>query len=145
MTRRAINKEGLELVKSFEGCKLTSYLCPAKILTIGFGSTGPHVKPGMTITKDQAEELLRSDLRRFEDCVSENAPTATDNQFSAMVSFAFNVGCAAFEESTLLRLHRQGKYDAAAGQFGRWTRGGGKVLPGLIRRREAEAALYRKG
>ena len=89
MTRRAINKEGLELIKSFEGCKLTSYLCPAKVWTVGFGSTGSHVKPGMTITKDQAEELLRSDLRRFEDAVAAAAPKATDNQFSAMVSLQY--------------------------------------------------------
>ena len=127
MTRRSINREGLELVKQFEGCKLKAYVCPAGILTIGYGSTGKHVKPGMVITKDQAEELLRSDLRRFEDCVTEAAPNATDNQFSAMVSFAFNVGCGAFEESTLLRMHRAGKYDGAAAQFGRWTRGGGRV------------------
>ncbi len=145
MTRRSINREGLELVKQFEGCKLKAYVCPAGILTIGYGSTGKHVKPGMVITKDQAEELLRSDLRRFEDCVAEAAPTATDNQFSAMVSFAFNVGCGAFEESTLLRMHRAGKYGSAEAQFGRWTRGGGRVLPGLVRRRAAEAALYAKG
>ena len=119
MTRRSINREGLELVKQFEGCKLKAYVCPAGILTIGYGSTGKHVKPGMVITQDQAEELLRSDLRRFEDCVAEAAPTATDNQFSAMVSFAFNVGCGAFEESTLLRMHRAGKYSSAEAQFGR--------------------------
>lgn len=145
MTRRSINREGLELVKQFEGCKLKAYVCPAGILTIGYGSTGKHVKPGMVITQDQAEELLRSDLRRFEDCVAEAAPAATDNQFSAMVSFAFNVGCGAFEESTLLRMHRAGKYGSASAQFGRWTRGGGRVLPGLVRRRAAEAALYAKG
>jgi lysozyme len=144
MTRRAINKDGLELVKAFEGCKLTSYLCPAKVWTIGYGSTGPHVKPGMTITKDQAEELLRSDLRRFEDYVAKECAPATDNQYSALVSFCFNVGETALKGSTLRRMHLEGNYEGAAGQFARWNKGGGKVLPGLVRRREAEAALYRK-
>ena len=145
MTRRAINKEGLELIKFFEGCKLTSYLCPAKVWTVGYGSTGSHVKPGMTITKEQAEELLRSDLRRFEDYVAANCAPATDNQFSALVSFAFNVGEGALGSSTLRRLHMAKDYEGAAQQFARWNKAGGKVLAGLTRRREAEAALYRKG
>lgn len=144
MPRRAINRAGLDIVKRFEGLRLKAYLCPAKVWTIGYGSTGSHVKPGMTITAEQAEELLRSDLRRFEDCVAENAPDSTENQFSAMVSFAFNVGEGAFRESTLLRLHRDGRHELAAMQFHRWTRGGGKVLPGLVKRRAAEAALYSK-
>lgn len=144
MTRRAINREGLELVKQFEGCKLTAYVCPAGVLTIGVGSTGPHVKPGMTITKEQAEELLRSDLRRFEDYVAANCAPATDNQFSALTSLCFNIGEEALRTSTLRRLHLEGKYDEAAKQFGRWTRGGGKILPGLVKRRAAEEALYRK-
>lgn len=141
---RTINKAGLDIVRDSEGLRLKAYLCPAKVWTIGYGSTGPHVKPGMTITADQATDLLLKDLARFERCVAENCGTATDNQFSAMVSFAFNVGCGAFEESTLLRLHRAGKHDAAAAQFGRWTKGGGRVLPGLVKRRAAEAALYSK-
>ena len=140
--RRTINFDGLTLIKSFEGCKLTAYVCPAGVLTIGYGSTGPHVKRGMTITQAQADELLRSDLRRFEDAVAEHGGTCTDNQFAALTSFAFNVGEGALEHSTLLNLHRQGKYSAAQAQFGKWTHGGGKVLPGLVRRRAAEAKLY---
>lgn len=141
---RRINKAGLDLIKSFEGLRLTAYVCPAGVLTIGYGSTGPHVKPGMTITQHQAEGLLRSDLRRFEDFVAGHGGTCTDNQFGALTSFAFNVGEGALEHSTLLNLHRQGKYGAAQLQFGKWTHGGGKVLPGLVRRRSAEAALYGK-
>lgn len=144
MTRRTINRDGLELIKSFEGCKLKAYICPAGVLTIGFGSTGSHVKPGMVITMDQAEELLRSDLRRFEDYAAAKCAPATDNQFSALVSFAFNLGEGALDKSTLRRLHLEGNYEAAAGQFARWNKAGGKVLSGLTRRREAEAALYRK-
>lgn len=142
--RRAINKEGLELIKSFEGLRLKSYRCSANVLTIGWGSTGPHVKEDMTITQDQAEELLRSDLRRFEDFVANRCSPATDNQFAALVSFAFNVGEGALGTSTLRRLHMEGNYEAAAEQFKRWNKAGGKVLNGLVRRRAAEEALYRK-
>lgn len=144
MTRRAINREGLDLIKRFEGCKLKAYRCSANVLTIGWGSTGPHVKEGMTITQDQADELLRSDLRRFEDYVAKECAPATDNQYSALVSFCFNVGEGALKSSTLRRMHLEGKYEAAADQFARWNKGGGKVLPGLVRRRQAEADLYRK-
>lgn len=144
MTRRAINREGLELVKSFEGCKLKAYVCPAGVLTIGYGSTGPHVKAGMVITQAQADELLRSDLRRFEDYVAKAAPKATDNQFAAMVSLAFNVGEAALGRSTVLRKHLAGDHAGAAAAFGMWNKAGGKVLAGLTRRRAAEAALYAK-
>lgn len=144
MPRRAINKAGLDLIKRWEGCELKAYICPAGILTIGYGSTGPHVKPGMTITADQAEELLRSDLRRFEDFVDSHAGICTDNQFGALTSFAFNVGNGALEESTLLRLHRAGKYAQAQLQFHKWVHAGGKKLQGLIKRRADEAALYGK-
>ena len=139
---RSINKAGLELIKSFEGCKLKAYVCPAGVLTIGYGSTGSHVKPGMVITQDQADELLRSDLRRFEDYVDQHCKPATDNQFAALVSFAFNVGEGNLRTSTLRRLHNAGDYAGAQGQFARWNKGGGKVLAGLVRRREAEAKLY---
>lgn len=140
--RRFINAAGLQLIKEFEGCKLTAYKCPADVWTIGYGSTGPHVKPGMTITQVQADELLRSDLRRFEDGVASLAKVATDNQYSALVSFAFNLGLEALKTSTLLRLHNEGKYADAQTQFARWNKAGGQVLSGLTRRRTAEAVLY---
>lgn len=140
--RRQINKAGLDLVKKWEGCKLTAYLCPAKIWTIGFGSTGSHVKPGMTITQDQADELLRSDLRRFEDYVADRCAPATDNQFSALVSFCFNLGEGNLKTSTLRRLHLEGDYAGAKAQFARWNKAGGRVLNGLVKRRAEEAALY---
>lgn len=142
MTRH-IGHRGLDLIKSFEGKKLTAYVCPAGILTIGFGSTGPHVKKGMTITEAEAERLLCDDLERFEAAVEKHTRGhATDNQFDALVSFAFNVGTEALRTSTLLRKHMEGDYAGAAAQFARWNRGGGKVLAGLTRRRKAEAELY---
>lgn len=142
MARRQINRAGLDIVKLNEGLKLVSYLCPARVWTVGYGSTGPHVKPGMKITRDEAESLLLNDLRRFEEGVAELCPETTDNQFSALVSFAFNCGLAALKGSTLRKLHNAKDYAGAAGQFGRWSKGGGKVLRGLIKRRAQEAALY---
>lgn len=144
---RRINKEGFALIRNFEGLRLKAYPDPGTggdPWTIGYGHTGPDVKKGLVITVERADDLLMADLSRFERCVADNCGTATDNQFSAMVSLCFNIGCGAFEESTLLRLHRAGKYDAAAAQFDKWVRGGGRVLPGLVKRRAAERALYSK-
>lgn len=142
MTRK-IGPKGLALIKSFEGLALKAYLCPAGFLTIGYGSTGKHVKPGMAITEKEAEKLLVEDLARFEAAVEKHTRGhATDNQFDALVSFAFNVGTEALRTSTLLRKHMEGDHPGAQAQFARWNRGGGKVLAGLTRRRAAEAALY---
>lgn len=138
-----INDAGLALIKRSEGLRLDAYKCPAGVWTIGYGSTA-HVTPGMRITPGQAERLLHEDLGRFEEGVTDclgDAPT-TSNQFSAMVSFAFNLGVGALARSTLLRLHRAGNYAEAAAEFPKWDRGGGRVLPGLVARREAERALY---
>jgi lysozyme len=142
MTVRTIGSAGLAIIKQFEGLRLTAYLCPAKVWTIGYGSTGSHVNAGMTITEQQAEALLRRDLARFEAAVAKAAPNASPSQFDAMVSLAFNIGTEAFRGSTLLRLHKAGNHSAARAQFARWNRAGGKVLAGLTRRRAAEAELY---
>lgn len=138
-----IGSKGLELIKQFEGLKLTSYLCPANVWTIGYGSTGPHVKEGMTITEQEAEDLLKEDINKFEECVNQAVEVdLTQEEFDALVSFSFNVGCVAFMGSTLLRLLNAGNKQAAAQQFPRWNKAAGKVLAGLTRRREAEKALY---
>lgn len=139
-----ISDKGLALIKSFEGCVLTAYKCPAGIWTIGFGSTGPHVKPGMVITAPEAEALLKRDLSRFETGVNamvEGAATTSD-QFSAIVSLAFNVGLANVAKSTLLKKHKRADFKGAADEFLRWNRAGGRVLAGLTRRRAAERRLY---
>jgi lysozyme len=142
--RRRINAAGLALVKASEGLRLKAYLCPAKVWTIGYGSTGPHVTPGMVITEAEAERLLLEDLERFEVAVANAAPNATDNQFSAMVSLAFNIGIGAFLKSSVLRLHRARSFVEAGKAFGMWVKAKGKILPGLVTRRAAETALYRK-
>ena len=141
---RRINAEGLALIKEFEGLELKAYLCPARVWTIGYGSTGAHVKPGMVITEAEAERLLRDDLERFERAVAKTCPESTDNQFAAMVSLAFNVGEAAFARSTLAKLHNAKAYKGAADEFLKWNKAGGKVLAGLSRRRARERDLYRK-
>ena len=142
-----IGPRALAMIKSFEGLRLKAYPDPATggvPWTIGYGSTA-GVKPGMRITEDQAEALLRTDLAKFERGVTAmlaGAPT-TKAQFGGMVSLAFNVGLANLANSTLLRKHLAGDYEAAAAQFGRWNRAAGKVMAGLTRRRAAEAAFYR--
>lgn len=146
MTRQ-INTAGLDLIKQFEGCRLQTYLDVAGIPTIGWGHTGSDVRAGMKITQAEADRLLDKDLDRFEAAVDRlTRGIASDNQFAAMVSLAFNVGAGdgGLKTSTLLRLHNEGNYAAAAGQFARWNKAGGKVLKGLVRRRRAEAELYRR-
>jgi len=146
--RQSINDKGLALIEEFEGLRLKAYPDPATggdPWTIGYGSTGPHVKPGLVITEAQASALLEQDVRRFEDAVASmvTGPT-TSNQFSAMVSFAFNLGPENLRKSTLLKLHNAGAYDGAALQFARWNKANGKEMAGLTRRRAAEARLYRE-
>ena len=142
---RQINARGLQLIKDFEGLRLTSYPDPATggaPWTVGWGHTGPDVSPGMTITESKAAQLLFKDLKRFEVAVAKLAPVATDNQFSAMVSLAFNVGEGNLSSSTLLKMHNAGDYAGAQAQYARWNRAAGKVMAGLTRRRTAEAMLY---
>jgi lysozyme len=146
---RKINDAGLALVKSFEGLRLEAYRCPAGVLTIGYGSTGPHVREGMTITPGEAERYLMLDLRRFETGVEDLVGEATDNQFSAMVSLAYNIGFGdpdrdipGFKGSTVLKRHLLKNYVGAGNAFLMWKKANGRVLPGLIRRREAERKLY---
>lgn len=142
---RKINTEALALLKESEGLRLTAYRDPVGIWTIGYGSTGPHVKPGMTITEMQAEALLLKDLSRFEIGVADMAKVATEEQFSAMVSLAFNIGLEALKRSTLLRKHNEGDYAGAKAEFARWNKAGGRALPGLTKRRSKEAAIYGGG
>ncbi len=144
---RCLNAAGLALIKSFEGVRLSAYRCPAGVWTIGYGHTGPDVRPGQTITLPEADALLRGDLDSFASGVERalgDAPT-TDNQFGAMVSLAFNIGVGAFQRSTVLRMHRAGNPQRAAAAFLLWVKGGDRTLPGLVRRRTAERALYLRG
>lgn len=141
-----ITPEGVALVKHFEGLRLKAYPDPGtggEPWTIGYGHTG-GVKPGDEITTEMAELMLLRDLRKFEDGVTSAVRVAiTPSQFSACVSFSYNVGLGNFGSSTLLKMINAGNADAAADQFLRWNRAAGKVLPGLTARREAERRLYK--
>ena len=140
--------QGLAIIKKFEGFRAKPYRCPAGVATIGYGSTyyadGRPVKmTDAPITEAQAQELLQATLAKYEACVSGAVKMPINqNQFDALVSFTYNVGCSAFRNSTLLRQFNQGYTPQAAEQFARWNRGGGKVLPGLVARRAAERALF---
>ena len=142
MSERHINKAGLNLVKQFEGLKLRAYRCPAGVWTVGYGSTR-DVHAGMVITQAEADQRLRDDLKDAEEAVERLVKVLlNDNEYSALVSFVYNVGASAFSHSTLLRMLNSIDKRSAALQFKRWNRGGGKVLKGLVRRRAAEAALF---
>jgi lysozyme len=140
--------KGLAIIRKYEGLKLSSYLCPAKKWTIGYGSTfyenGSPVKEGERITMERADKLLHHTVGLFEKGVKQSVKVAlSDNQTGALVSFAFNVGLAALRRSTLLKKVNANPNDAAIrDEFMKWNRGGGKVLPGLIKRRTEEADLY---
>ena len=137
-----ISETGLALIRQFEGLRLLAYKCAAGVPSIGFGHTRT-AKMGQSITQERAEELLREDVARFEAAVSRLVTVPlSQGQFDALAAFAFNCGEGALERSTLLRLLNEGKYAEAALQFGRWVKGGGKELPGLVRRRAAERALF---
>jgi lysozyme len=138
---------GVDLIKQFEGFRTKSYLCPAGVWTIGYGHTGPDVKADQEIKASRAEYLLKQDLIRFEEAVSKSVKIKLEqNQFDALVSFAFNVGVGAFESSTLLRRLNSGEdpCSVAKAELPRWDKANGKSLEGLKRRRSAEVELFCK-
>jgi lysozyme len=138
----------LSIIKKYEGLKLEAYICPANVPTIGFGSTfypdGRRVKLGDKITLQEAESILLHDIKRFEKEVRNAVKIEiTDNQLSALISFTYNVGASAFRKSTLLKKVNANPTDITIhNEFMRWTRAGGKVLPGLVKRRAEESKLY---
>ena len=140
---RQINAAGLAIIKGDEGCKLRAYHDARGILTIGWGHTGPDVVEGLVITQARADELLLQDLAVFEAGVPEvvHVPL-NDNQFSAVVSFAYNLGLTTIKASTLGKKLNLGDYEGAAAEFPRWVNAGGKTLAGLVARRAAERNLF---
>lgn len=139
---------GIALIQEFEGRRLEAYKCPAGIWTIGYGHTSaagePTVTPGMVITKQEAVDILKRDLVKYESAVDRLVTVPlSQNQFDALVSFTYNVGEGALSKSTLLKKLNRGEYAAVPAELMKWTKGGGKELPGLVRRRRAEAAMWR--
>lgn len=144
-----INRAGLELIMEFEGCELKAYADAGRgVLTVGYGHTGPDVYDGLVINDAQAVALLTQDVRKFERGVAGAlAPRGvlsrtTANEFAAMVVLAFNIGVQNFQISSVLRHHAAGNRRAAADAFLLWNKAGGRVLPGLVRRRHRERELY---
>lgn len=144
----AINKASLDLIKSFEGLKLTAYLCPANVPTIGYGTTKGLTRADVgkkTITLSEASRLLEQDVARFEAAVDRLVKVKlTDNQRGALVSFTYNLGEGNLAKSTLLK-HINGKKPVAdiERSWLQWVNAGGKRLQGLVRRRQTEVALWK--
>jgi lysozyme len=145
-----VNKLGIETMHHFEGCKLTAYQCPAKVWTIGWGNTfypdKTPVKQGDVITQEQANALFETVMNNFalgvKKCLTKEV---NENQFSALVCFAYNVGIGSLQKSTLLKkININPNDETIAGEFAKYTKAGGKVLLGLVRRRKVESDLYFK-
>lgn len=140
-----INKAGLDLVKSFEGCMLKAYRDIVGVLTIGYGHTGDDVYENQLITQQEADELLLDDMCQCEAGLAGLVTVPlTDNQFAALVSFSFNLGLGALAHSTLLKKLNAKDYPGAADEFLRWNQAGGKVVNGIARRRATERELFLK-
>ena len=139
----------LELVKSFEGCKLTAYKCPAGKMTIGYGCThyldGSPIQEGDKITQEDAEIMLSKTLDNYRTQIMRFIPSSLpQGAIDALTSFAYNCGVAALQKSTLLKKIKTNKLDLKGieAEFMKWVKGGGKTLPGLVRRRAAEYKMY---
>lgn len=144
---RPLNLEpGLRLIKEFEGCVLRAYPDPGTggaPWTIGWGHTGPDVFPGKTISQAEADALFEQDIQpRVEAVKSLIKKAYTDNQFCALLSFAYNCGIGALGSSRLLYYFNQGQTQMAADEFPKWNQAAGRVLPGLVRRRARERELF---
>ena len=143
-----MSPEGIDaLLKKFEGCKLSSYRCPANVCTIGYGHTSaagsPTVVDNMKITQKQADDILRKDLVKYETGVHDLVTQPlSQNQFDVLVDFAYNAGLGNLKSSTLLKKVNAGQFDAVPAELMKWTKGGGKTLPGLVRRRQAESTWW---
>ena len=134
-----INNEGLELIKSFEGCRLVAYKCPAGVWTIGYGHTA-GVYEGQVISQAQADNMLKSDMKKYEKYVTDNVKISlNENQFSALVSFCYNCGVG-----NLRTLVKNRNTAQIADAMILYNKASGKVLTGLVRRREAERKLFLK-
>ena len=148
MNNYKYSKDGLHLTEGFEGVRLAAYPDPATggdPWTIGYGHTGPEVHSGMTITQEQAENYLMQDVAKAASDVNAKVTVEiTQNEFDALVDFAFNCGCGNLNNSTLLKKLNAGDYEGAAQEFLKWDMAAGHHMAGLLRRRQAEELLFLK-
>lgn len=140
---RVVSAKGLALIKQFEGLRLKAYKCPAGVWTIGYGETR-GIRPGMVWTREQAEKALVEGVKPYVNTVAKaiGKTQTTQNELDSMVSFCYNVGPGNFLKSSVLKYHLRGQKKLAADALMKWVKGGGQTLPGLVRRRRAERALY---
>lgn len=138
-----MTSKGIELIKRLEGLRLEAYRCPAGVWTIGYGHT-KGVKEGQRVSREEAERMLREDLLYYENMVGMLVTVPlTGDQVGALVSLAYNIGVEALRKSTVLKLINSGAKEAEVRKaWAMWNKAGGKVLPGLAKRREAELAVY---
>lgn len=133
------------LVMLYEGTVLQSYRDPIGIVTACVGHTGPELRMGQRYTRQQCEDMLYGDLLKHAQALECIKRPMTDGQKAAFLSFAFNVGNKAFCDSTLARKANAGDMPGACAELSRWTRAGGRELPGLVKRRAAERELCERG
>ena len=139
-----ISEAGLDFIKEHEGCRLEAYQDSVGVWTVGVGHTGPLVVKGLVITQDEADDLLRHDVAVAVKCVTGLVTVPlTQEEFDALCSFTFNLGCTALRNSTLLRKLNAGE-DGIATEFLKWDHAGGKQVAGLTKRRADEAALFQE-
>ena len=137
-----ISKEGIALIKKFEGCELEAYKCPAGVWTIGYGHI-KGVQEGDVITLEEAEDMLVEELHEYENYINDMVTVGlTPFQFDALVAWTFNLGVGNLRQSTMLRKLNEGDYQSVPSEMNRWNKAGGKTLDGLIRRRKAEGLLF---
>lgn len=140
------SQEGIALMHHFESCRLVAYPDPGskdgQPWTIGWGHTGPEVKRGLVWTQSQADAAFISDLEATESLVSQMVPNASQAEFDALVSFAYNLGATALRNSTLMKLYKAGDKRGAAEQFLRWNKNDGVIMYGLTKRRTAERSMF---
>lgn len=138
-----MNTLARDFIARWEGCRLTAYRDVANVLTIGYGHTGPDVKPGMVISEARALELLESDMAWASEAVDTLVTVPLNEaQHAALTSWVFNVGAGAARTSTLIRKLNAGDYDAVPGELARWNQAGGRVVRGLVNRRADEGRLF---
>ena len=137
------SQEGQALIKKFEGCELEAYQCSANVWTIGYGHTA-GVNEGDVCTQEDADRMLAEDLEEFEGYVKEAVDVPLEqNEFDALVAWTYNLGPGSLRSSTMLKKLNDSKFEEVPSEMRRWNKSGGEVLDGLVRRREAEALLFK--
>ena len=143
MQKMKTSQEGIALIKKFEGCELEAYQCSANVWTIGYGHTA-GVSEGDVCTQEDADRMLAEDLEEFEGYVREAVDVPLEqNEFDALVAWTYNLGPGNLRSSTMLKKLNDSKFEEVPSEIRRWNKSGGEVLDGLVRRREAEALLFK--